>query len=442
MKSRESRFKLNENGLLLDVNQKPKNFGSWFLLSFQHVFAMFGATVAVPLALGMPVSVALFASGIGTLIYILCTGAQVPIYLGSSFGYLTAMAIAQQALGGDISASQTGLIMVGLVYVILAIILRFTGTKWLHKLLPPVVIGPMIMVIGLGLASYAVSQAGLTATNSNWKVMLVALISFGVSAFISTKAKGFLRIVPFLISIVVSYLAAWALGICDFTSVQEASWIAVPSFSFPFDTGGVFGSYKFYFGPETWAILPIVLVTVSEHIGDHSVIGKIVHRDFLEKPGLHRTLIGDGIATAVSAFIGGPANTTYGENTAVVGITRVASVWVVGGAAVIAIVMSFLGKFTALIQCMPAPVLGGLSIILYGVIASNGLQTLIDNKVDFTKTRNLIIASSMLVIGLGGAIINLQIVSLSGTALAAIVGVILNLVLPKDKEEKKEVKPE
>ena len=420
--------------LVLDINEKPKRFSTWFFLSFQHVFAMFGATVAVPLALGMPVSVALFASGLGTLIYIGCTKAKVPIYLGSSFSYLGALQIAKIAMGGDVSAGQTGLIMVGLLYVVIAIILKFTGTGWLHRLLPPVVIGPMIIVIGLGLASYAVSLAGLTSTGE-WKTMVVALISFAVSAIISTRAKGFLKIVPFLIAIVVGYLAAWAFGICDFTAVANAGWFEIPAFILPFKTQH-FDSFTFYFGPEAWAIVPLVLVTISEHIGDHSVLGKIVGKDFLSDPGLAKTLTGDGIATSVSALIGGPANTTYGENTAVIGITKVASVWVTGGAAVIAMAISFLGKFTALIQSMPSAVIGGMSIILYGVIASNGLRTLIDNHVDFSKTRNLIIASSMLVIGLGGAVLNLQVVSLSGTALAAIVGVVLNLVLPREKEEK------
>lgn len=420
--------------LILDVNEKPKPL-KWVLMSFQHVFAMFGATIAVPLALGMPVSVALFASGIGTLIYVLCTKGKVPIYLGSSFAYVTALAIAKTAMGGDISAGQTGLILVGIIYVIIAIIVRFTGTKWLHKILPPIVIGPMIIIIGLGLANYAVTSAGLVA-NGGIKPIIVALVAFVISVVISTKAKGFLKIVPFLVAIIGGYVVASLMGLVDFTPVKEASWIAVPEFIFPFKIGN-FASYKLYFGPETFAILPLAIVTIAEHIGDHTVLGKICEKDFLQDPGLNRTLIGDGVATTVSALIGGPANTTYGENTGVIGLTGVASVWVTSGAAVIAVLISFLGKFTALLQVMPSAVMGGMSIILYGVIASNGLRTLIDNKVDFNETRNLIIASSMLVIGLGGAVLNLEIVSFSGTALAALVGVILNLVLPQTKKEKK-----
>jgi len=419
--------------LILDVNEKPKPL-KWVLMSFQHVFAMFGATIAVPLALGMPVSVALFASGIGTLIYVLCTKGKVPIYLGSSFAYVTALAIAKTAMGGDISAGQTGLILVGIIYVIVAIIVRFTGTKWLHKILPPIVIGPMIIIIGLGLANYAVTSAGLVA-NGGIKPIIVALVAFVISVVISTKAKGFLKIVPFLVAIIGGYVVASLMGLVDFTPVKEASWIAVPEFIFPFKIGN-FASYKLYFGPETFAILPLAIVTIAEHIGDHTVLGKICEKDFLQDPGLNRTLIGDGVATTVSALIGGPANTTYGENTGVIGLTGVASVWVTSGAAVIAVLISFLGKFTALLQVMPSAVMGGMSIILYGVIASNGLRTLIDNKVDFNETRNLIIASAMLVIGLGGAVLNLEIVSFSGTALAALVGVILNLVLPKSKKGK------
>ncbi|MCK9199446.1 MAG: NCS2 family nucleobase:cation symporter [Bacilli bacterium] len=420
--------------LILDVNEKPKPL-KWVLMSFQHVFAMFGATIAVPLALGMPVSVALFASGIGTLIYVLCTKGKVPIYLGSSFAYITALAIAKTAMGGDMSAGQTGLILVGIIYVIVAVIVRFTGTKWLHKILPPIVIGPMIIIIGLGLANYAVTSAGLVA-NGGIKPIIVALVAFVISVVISTKAKGFLKIVPFLVAIIGGYVVASLMGLVDFTPVIEANWIAVPEFIFPFKIGN-FASYKLYFGPETFAILPLAIVTIAEHIGDHTVLGKICDKDFLQDPGLNRTLIGDGVATTVSALIGGPANTTYGENTGVIGLTGVASVWVTSGAAVIAVLISFLGKFTALLQVMPTAVMGGMSIILYGVIASNGLRTLIDNKVDFNETRNLIIASSMLVIGLGGAVLNLEIVSFSGTALAALVGVILNLVLPQTKKEKK-----
>ena len=419
--------------LLLDVDQRP-SAGKGILLSFQHVFAMFGATILVPLILGMPVSVALFASGVGTLIYMIATGFKVPVYLGSSFAFITAMSLAMKEMGGDVSAAQTGVILTGLVYVLVAAGVRFAGTKWIDKLLPPIIIGPMIIVIGLGLAGSAVTNAGLVA-DGNWKNALVAVVTFLIAAFINTKGKGFLRIIPFLFAIIGGYLFALTLGLVDFTPVLKANWFEIPGFYLPFSTGGAFKEYNLYFGPETIAILPIAIVTISEHIGDHTVLGQICGRQFLKEPGLHRTLLGDGIATSVSAFLGGPANTTYGENTGVIGMTRIASVSVIRNAALIAIALSFLGKFTALISTIPNAVLGGMSILLYGVIASNGLKVLIKERVDFGQMRNLIIASAMLVLGLGGAILKLGPVTLSGTALSAMTGIILNLILPYENKD-------
>lgn len=419
--------------LLLDVDQRP-SAGKGILLSFQHVFAMFGATILVPLILGMPVSVALFASGVGTLIYMISTGFKVPVYLGSSFAFITAMSLAMKEMGGDVSAAQTGVILTGLVYVLVATSIRFVGTKWIDKLLPPIIIGPMIIVIGLGLAGSAVTNAGLVA-DGNWKNALVAVVTFLIAAFINTKGKGFLRIIPFLFAIIGGYLFALTLGLVDFTPVLKANWFEIPGFYLPFSTGGAFKEYNLYFGPETIAILPIAIVTISEHIGDHTVLGQICGRQFLKEPGLHRTLLGDGIATSVSAFLGGPANTTYGENTGVIGMTRIASVSVIRNAAFIAIALSFLGKFTALISTIPNAVLGGMSILLYGVIASNGLKVLIKERVDFGQMRNLIIASAMLVLGLGGAILKLGPVTLSGTALSAMTGIILNLILPYENTD-------
>ena len=419
--------------LLLDVDQRP-SAGKGILLSFQHVFAMFGATILVPLILGMPVSVALFASGVGTLIYMISTGFKVPVYLGSSFAFITAMSLAMKEMGGDVSAAQTGVILTGLLYVLVAAGVRFAGTKWIDKLLPPIIIGPMIIVIGLGLAGSAVTNAGLVA-DGNWKNALVAVVTFLIAAFINTKGKGFLRIIPFLFAIIGGYLFALTLGLVDFTPVLKANWFEIPGFYLPFSTGGAFKEYNLYFGPETIAILPIAIVTISEHIGDHTVLGQICGRQFLKEPGLHRTLLGDGIATSVSAFLGGPANTTYGENTGVIGMTRIASVSVIRNAAFIAIALSFLGKFTALISTIPNAVLGGMSILLYGVIASNGLKVLIKERVDFSQMRNLIIASAMLVLGLGGAILKLGPVTLSGTALSAMTGILLNLILSYENKD-------
>lgn len=429
--------------LLLDIEEKP-SVAKGLLLSFQHVFAMFGATILVPLILGMPVSVALLASGIGTLIYQVATKSKVPVYLGSSFAYITAMAVAIQQMDGDISGAQTGVILVGLLYVVVAAFVKLLGTKWIDKILPPIVIGPMIMVIGLGLAGSAVTNAGFVA-GGDLRHIFAAVSTFLITAFVNTKGKGLFKIIPFLIGIIGGYVIALALGLVDFTPVLEAKWVEMPGLILPFATPW-FESYEFYLGPETLAILPVALVTISEHIGDHTVLGKITHREFLKDPGLSRTLIGDGVATAVSAFIGGPANTTYGENTGVIGMTRIASVSVIRNAALIAIGLSFFGKFTALISTIPTAVLGGMSILLYGVIASNGLKVLIEEQVDFGKVRNLIIASSMMVLGLGGAILEIgTVISFSGTALSAIAGILLNLILPQESEyvpeENMETKP-
>lgn len=427
----EKGMAINQKPLLLDVDEKPEVLKG-ILLSFQHVFAMFGATILVPLILGMPVSVALFASGIGTLIYQVATKAKVPVYLGSSFAYITAMAVAIDQMGGDIKAAQTGVIMVGLVYVLIAGLVKVLGTKWIDKLLPPIVIGPMIMVIGLGLASSAVTNAGFVA-DGDIRHIIVAIATFLITSFINTKGKGFFKIIPFLIGIIGGYVIALFMGLVDFQPVLDAKWFELPGFYLPFETPW-FNTYDLYFGPETLAIIPVALVTISEHIGDHTVLGKICNRQFLKDPGLSRTLMGDGVATAVSAFIGGPANTTYGENTGVIGMTRIASVSVIRNAAFIAIGLSFFGKFTALISTIPTSVLGGMSILLYGVIASNGLKVLIEEQIDFNHVRNLIIASSMLVLGLGGAVLDIAgVVTLSGTALSALAGITLNLVLPHEE---------
>lgn len=418
-------------GLILDVYDKPST-GKGLLLSIQHIFAMFGATILVPLVVGLPVSVALFASGVGTLVYQFLTQQKVPVYLGSSFAYISAMQIAIQQMGGDLSASQTGIILTGLAYVLIAGLIAVFGTDWLNRIMPPIVIGPMIMVIGLGLSATAIENSGLV-TGGSWREILVALVTFLVTAFVNTKAKGFMKIIPFLVGVVAGYLVAVLLGLVDFSPVAEADWFALPEFYFPFETQA-FNSYDLYFGPETWAILPLVLATAAEHIGDHAMLGEICKKDFIDDPGLTRTLMGDGLATALSAFFGGPANTTYGENVGVIGMTRIASVSVVRNAAILAIIISFLGKFTALISTIPDPVLGGMSIILYGVIASSGLKVMIEDRTDFNKPRNLIIASAMLVIGIGGAVLDIGLVTLSGTVLSALVGIVLNLILPKDQD--------
>lgn len=419
-----------------DVNEQPP-IGKWIVLAIQHVFAMFGATILVPILVNsaageavLTIPVALVASGIGTLIYILCTKGKSPVYLGSSFAFIAPLAAAY--LKGGISGAMTGVMAVGLVYVLVAIIIKFIGKTWLEKLLPPVVIGPMIMVIGLGLAPSAISQMGLASGSVlEWKVLVVALISFLVTAFVMTRAKGFLKIIPFLIGIISGYIAAVVLGMVDFKTVSEASFISMPEFVFPFI------NYKLNF-VALITIVPIVFVTLCEHIGDHTSLSNIIGKDLLKDPGLDRTLLGDGLATFVAGMIGAPANTTYGENTSVVGMTKVASVKVIGLAAIFAIIIGFLGKFTALVSTIPNAVLGGVSLLLYGFIAVNGLKVLIKNQVNFENSKNVVVASSMLVLGLGGAAISIVSgdlsVTISGMSLASIVGILLNLILKDDPE--------
>ncbi len=421
--------------MMYDVNEMPPIDKS-LVLAFQHLFAMFGATILVPILVNaaageevLTIPVALVASGIGTIIYLLCTKKKSPVYLGSSFAFITPVAAAY--MKGGISGAMTGIMVVGLIYILIAIIIKFAGKDWLEKLLPPVVIGPMIMIIGLGLAPSAIGQIGLTSgTEFDIKVLVVALVSFLVTAFVMTKAKGFFRVIPFLIGIVAGYVMACILGIIDFSPVGEATFFSLPKFVIPFK------DYSLNFGAII-TIAPVALVTLCEHIGDHTSLGNIIGKDLIKDPGLDRTLLGDGIATLVAGMIGGPANTTYGENTAVVGMTKVASVKVIGLAAILAIVVGFLGKFTALVSTIPNAVLGGVSLLLYGFIAVNGLKVLIKNQVNFENPKNIIIASSMLVLGLGGAAISIVSgdlsVTISGMSLASIIGIILNIIIPNEK---------
>lgn len=419
-----------------DVNEWPP-VGKSIILAFQHLFAMFGATILVPILVNsaakaevITIPTALVASGIGTLIYILCTKGKSPVYLGSSFAFITPVAAGY--LKGGISGAMTGIMAVGLIYIIVAIIIRFVGKDWINKLLPPVVIGPMIMIIGLGLAPSAINQIGLSSETIEWKVVIVALISFLTTAITMTKAKGFFKIIPFLIGIIAGYISACILGMIDFAPVVDASWFQLPKFVIPFK------DYNLNFA-AILTIAPVALVTLCEHIGDHTSLSNIIGKDLIKDPGLDKTLLGDGIATFVAGFIGGPANTTYGENTSVVGMTKVASTKVIGLAAIFAIVISFLGKLTALISTIPNAVLGGVSLLLYGFIAVNGLKVLIKNQTNFDDSKNVIVASSMLVLGLGGAAISIisgdLSITISGMSLASVVGIILNLLLPSDVEE-------
>ena len=432
---------MEKKKMMYDIDEQPP-LGKFIVLALQHVFAMFGATILVPILVNsaagetvLTIPVALVTSGIGTLIYILCTKGRSPVYLGSSFAFITPIAAA--FMKGGISGAMTGIMAVGLIYVIVAIIIHFIGKDWLDKLLPPIVIGPMIMVIGLGLAPSAISQIGLTSgTSLEWKTLVVAVVAFLVTALVMTKAKGFFKIIPFLVGIIAGYIMAIVLGMVDFTPVLEAKFFSMPDFIIPFV------DYKISFA-ALLTIAPIALVTMCEHIGDHTALSQIIGKDLIKDPGLDRTLMGDGIATFVAGALGGPANTTYGENTSVVGMTKVASVKVIGLAAIIAILIGFLGKFTTLVSTIPDAVLGGVSLLLYGFIAINGLKVLIEKQINFEISKNIVVASSMLVLGLGGAAISIATgdlnITISGMSLASIVGILLNLLLPDEVGYEQEV---
>ena len=422
--------------IILDVHERPKSVMAWIFMSLQHVFAMFGATVLVPILTGLPVGVTLIASGIGTLIYIAFTKAKSPVFLGSSFAFILAIqASTVTNLDGtkDFSAAYFGLMAVGVIYVVVGIIIKFVGSDWIKRLLPPVVVGPMILIIGLVLAPMAINSAGLTG-GAGYEAQLIALITFVTVIIASIYAKGLVKIIPFLIAIIVGYVSSLILGVVNFKDVfSGVTFFILPDFH-------LVGTY----GMNLTAVLmftPIAFVTIAEHIGNHTVLGQIIGRDLIKDPGLDNTLLGDGIATFVSAAMGGPANTTYGENTGVVAMTKVASVWVTGLAAIFAIMLGFFGYIQAFILSIPNGVLGGMTIVLYGLIAANGVKVLVEEKVDLVNMRNLIIVGAMLVIGLGGASIQLNSsVSLSGMSLAALVGIILNVILNSKKRQKKQTK--
>jgi uracil permease len=418
---------MNNQKVVLDVNDIPSPF-QWVTLSLQHLFAMFGATVLVPVLVGLSPSIALISSGIATILFLIFTKWQVPAYLGSSFAFIAPIIAAKTSAG--VGGAMIGCFMIGIVYIIVAFIIKKSGYKWIMKLLPPVVVGPVIMVIGLALAGTAVNMAMNRPTADGgeydllyFSVGLITLIStIGFSVF----AKGFLGQISILAGIIVGYVYALIVGIIDFTPVLEAKWFEWPAFIFPAI------DYNIKFTLDILLLMvPISIVTISEHIGHQLVLSKVVGRDYIKEPGLHRSILGDGLGTMISAFIGGPPKTTYGENIGVLAITKVFSVYIILGAAVFAIVLGFIGKVIALINTIPQPVMGGVSILLFGIIASSGLRMLIDNKVDFSLNRNLAIASVILVLGIGGAFLKVtEGFQLQGMAFAAICGVILNLVLP------------
>jgi len=400
-------------------------------LSLQHLFAMFGATVLVPILAGFDPSVALFTGGVGTLIYILVTGGKVPAYLGSSFAVIAGLALVNREWG-DPHAAMMGALALGLVYVAAALLIGAVGTRWLDRLFPPVVIGSVVIIIGLGLAGTAVQMAGLAPNpripagrETAW--ILTSVFTLLVVVIGSVRFKKFWSVIPVLIGVVAGYLFALLMSLVDFTPVAQASWLGLPHFIFP-----AFTSHSL---AAAVLIAPIAIVLITEHIGHLLVTGKVVERDFTRDPGLHRSLLGDGLACTFAALVGGPPATTYGENIGVMAITRVFSVWVLGGAALIAIALSFVQKLGALIHTIPEPVMGGVSIALFGVIAAAGTRLYVESKVDFSDKRNLMLASVILVLGVGGTSLHLGSFELDQMTLATVVGVLLNLMLPQQAGE-------
>lgn len=387
-------------------------------LGVQHAFTMFGATVLVPILTGMNISVALFMAGIGTLLFHLITGGKMPAFLGSSFAFIAPI-IAVISVHG-LEYAQGGLVIAGLVYLVIGILFKVGGVERIMSFFPPIVTGPIIMVIGLKLAPTAIDMA-----SSDW---LLAFIAFAIVTAVNIYGKGFIKVIPVIIGLIGAYIIAFVIGRVDLAAVGEADWFGIPQFTMAkFNLDAIF------------TIAPLALVTMVEHVGDVIAIGATVKKDFVKDPGLVRTIIGDGLATSLSAFFGGPANTTYSENTGVLALTRVWDPIVMRIAAVFAIILGLSPKLGALISSIPSAIIGGISIILFGMIASVGARTLVENQVDFKQTRNLIIAAVILVLGLGGAILPISIgsfqVNIEGMALAAFAGIILNAVLPNEIEE-------
>lgn len=413
----------NEDAVL-DIKDRPQAF-HWVGLSLQHLFTMFGATVLVPILVGIDPGIALVSSGLGTMVYLITTKGKIPAYLGSSFAFIAAMQMLMKSDGYPAIAQ--GAMTTGLVYLIVSLIIKKIGSDWLDKILPPIVVGPVVMVIGLGLAANAANNAMYNNNVYDFKYIAVALITLGLTIFYNMFFKGFLGLIPILLGIVSGYLVALAFGIIDLTPIKEAAWFALPNFEVPF----VQYEPKLYLNAIT-TMVPIAFVTMTEHIGHLMVLNKLTKRNFFQDPGLSKTLMGDGLAQIVAGFVGGPPVTSYGENIGVLAITRVHSVFVIGGAAVFAVALGFVGKLSALILSIPGPVISGISFVLFGVIAASGLKILIDNKINFDKKKNLLIASVILVIGIGGLVFKVGTFELSSMALATVLGIVLNLILPEN----------
>ncbi|GJM61554.1 uracil-xanthine permease family protein [Persicobacter diffluens] len=383
--------------------------GQQIVLGVQFLFVAFGATVLVPLLVGIDPAVALFTAGTGTLLFHLITQKKVPVFLGSSFAFIAPITASTKLYG--LPATLSGLIAVGILYTIVSTIIRFRGLKLIEKLFPSVVVGPVIMVIGLSLASVGVDMA-----KQNWLVASVVLM---VTLLTTVYGKGFFKLIPIFTGLVTGYLLSLALGIVDFTPISEAKWFALPKFTSP----------EFNWNAVLF-MLPVAFAPMIEHIGDMYAVGAVAKKNFVKDPGLHKTLLGDGVATALAGFLGGPPNTTYSEVTGAISLTKVTNPVILRISAITAIVFSLIGKISGFLKSIPAPVLGGIMLLLFGTIASVGINTLTESHTDFKKTRNQVIVSVILTIGIGGAVLEFGDFSLSGIGLASLVGVFLNLVLP------------
>ena len=413
--------------------------GKDFILGFQHLFAMFGATVLVPVLTGLSVSATLLFAGIGTLLFHILTGRKVPVFLGSSFaflgGYFAIAELCQNSGIDNFSAyAGVGVACAGLVYVVIAILFKVFGAGRVMKFFPPVVTGPIIIAIGLTLSSSAISNC-----SSNW---IIALVAIAVVIICNIWGKGMVKIIPILLGVVASYVVGICMGQVDFTAVKEAAWIGLPVASINETAFSLLKNCNTsVLITSILTIMPISLATIIEHIGDVSAVSSTVGENFIAKPGLHRTLLGDGLATTLAALFGAPANTTYGENTGVLALTKVYDPKVIRLAAIFAVILSFSPKFAAIVSAMPAATMGGISLVLYGMISAVGVRNVVENQVDFSKSRNIIIAALILVLAIGvkfgtgdAEAVVFQIsqvtISLSGIAVAAIIGILLNAVLP------------
>ena len=403
-----------ENHTIIQVEDKVP-FRLLIPLSIQHMFAMFGASVLVPFLFGINPAVVLFMNGLGTLLFILVTKGKAPAYLGSSLAFLAPAGIVIANWGYEYALG--GFVAVGFAGCILAFIIYKVGYKWIDIVLPPAAMGPVVALIGLELSGSAASNAGLLDEVIDPRNAIVFFVTLGFAVFGSVLFRGFLSVIPILIAVIAGYVAAAITGILDFSAVMTAPIFALPNFSAPkFDLQAIL------------IILPVILVITSEHIGHQVVTSKIVNRDLLKEPGLHRSLFGDNFSTMLSGLIGSVPTTTYGENIGVMAVTKVYSVQVIAGAAVFSIICSFIGKLSALIQTIPGPVIGGISFLLYGMIGTSGLRILVDSQVDYGKNRNQALTAVIFVTGLSGIKVNFGNVQLTGMVLACVTGMILSLV--------------